>query len=277
VGLDYYRYSRFRGTGSGSSLDSGLTAAGVTGVWTAGLARDLEVELRLPFESVRANQPEACATQARPADWCAPTASVGDLWGDVKWRMVDELYGSPVSWSVSGAFRSGEAYAGKRGRLTTLGDGQTDLGVGTSVGRTGPAGRGWYTASTEIWYFYRFANGIVDGRKAPADEVALNLEALWAFHPRVAVGPAAYGFARTGGIALQDIDFLDPNGFSALRASQLKVGGKVALFSTEGGPTVVVTVLGTAYARNNPSDTLSISFGLGWFVPRKIKLPPTSG
>jgi hypothetical protein len=275
VGLDYFRYRSFRGEGGVlDELDTGLTAAGVTGVWTIGMANDVEVELKLPFESVRANDRSVLGcSEARPDDWCEPTAQIGDLGASLKWRVVDELYDSPVSVSISGGFRSGEAYANHRGRLTTLGDGQTDLGAGVAVGKTGRAGRGWYTSSAEAWYFYRFANTRLDGRKVPADEVAFSAEGLWAFHPRVAAGPALFGFTRLGGVGLDDIDYMSPDGWSALMATQVKVGGKVAIFSTDGGPTVVLSGLMTVFARNNPSDTLALGFGVGWFFPRKIKVP----
>lgn len=275
VGLDYFRYRSFsRSGGSKDELDTGLTAAGVTGVWTIGMARDIEVELKLPFESVRANDPSVPGCrEERPEDWCEPTANIGDLAASVKWRVVDELYESPVSVSVSAGFRSGEAYANRRGRLTTLGDGQTDLGAGLAVGKTGRIGRGWYTSAVEAWYFYRFANNHLGGRKVPADEFAFSAEGLWAFHPRVAVGPAFFGFTRTGGVGLADIDYMSPDGWSSLMASQFKLGGKAAIFSTEGGPTVVLSALMTVHARNNPSDTLALGFGVGWFVPRKVRVP----
>ena len=275
VGLDYFRYRKFRGEGAAmDELDTGLTAAGATAVWTIGMAKDVEVELKLPFEMVRANDASvAGCTEARPEDWCEPTANVGDLGASVKWRIVDELYESPVSVSVSGGFRTGEAYSNTRGRLTTLGDGQTDVGAGVAVGKTGRAGRGWYTSAAEAWYFYRFGNTTVGGRKVPADELAFSAEALWAFHPRVAIGPAFFGFTRLRGVGLGDIDYMSMDGWSSLKATQLKVGGKAAIFSTDGGPTVVISGLMTVHARNNPADTLALGFGVGWFFPKKVRVP----
>lgn len=277
VGLDYFRYSAFRGRDASEprTLASGLTAAGVTGVWTLGLASDVEAELKVPFESVRVNDPRTpdCRSDDKPEDWCTTTAGLGDVAGAVKWRIIDELYRSPVSVSLSGAFRSGEAYAGKRGRLTTLGDGQTDVGVGMAVGRTSGVGQGWYTASAEVWYFARFSNGRdAAGAPTPSDEVAFGAEGMWAFHPRVAVGPAFFGFTRTGGADFEDLDFQDINGLTSLHGTQLKAGAKAAFFSVEGGPTLVVTAAWTFYARNNPSDTLSVGFGMGWFLPRERTL-----
>ncbi|MFK7929276.1 MAG: hypothetical protein AB8H79_13870 [Myxococcota bacterium] len=272
VGFDYFRYSSFRGAqGAAQPTASPLSASVVTGVWTIGMAKDLEVELRLPFESVhvRDSGAEGCVSPDVPEDFCKATANIGDVAGVVKWRAVDELYSSPVSISFSGAFRSGEAYSGARGRLTTLGDGNTDVGVGASVGRTSGAGKGWYTSSAELWYFYRFSNAGSGRDKIPGDELAFSAEALWAFHPRVAIGPAAFGFTRLSGTDFEDIELGSLNGFSSLRATQVKVGGKLALFSTHKGPTVVVTAVGTLYAKNNPSDTLVLGFGLGWFHKAK--------
>lgn len=272
VGMDYFRYSRFRADGGeGRPVASALTAAGLTGVWTVGMASDVELELRVPFESVRARDPDSpgCTSDEVPEDFCASTSNLGDVAGLLKWRVVDELYDSPISVSLSAAFRSGEAYAGTRGRLTTLGDGNTDVGLGTSVGKTDSAGRGWYTASAELWYFYRFPNAGSGLDKIPGDEIAFSAEGLWAFHPRVAVGPAVFGFTRLTGTNFDEIDTSDINGFSSLRATQFKAGAKVAVFSTDGGPTVVLTAVHTVHARNNPTDTLALGFGVGWFFPKK--------
>ncbi|MFT7520932.1 MAG: hypothetical protein ACI9MC_003083 [Kiritimatiellia bacterium] len=273
VGLDYFRYRNYRSDSFMEPLDTALTASGVTVVWTAGVAPGVELELKLPYENVRANDPssETCMLD-RPGDWCDTTSGLGDIGGVIKGRLIDELYGNPFSWSLSGAFRSGEAYADTRNRITTLGDGQSDVGLGTSIGRTDQAGKGWYTASAEAWYFYRLPNRrSPTGAKVPSDEVAFSAEGMWAFHQRFAVGPALFGFFRTGGISLDDIDYFDIDSWNTLRTSQIKVGVKAATFSTGDGPTVVVTVLTTVFARNNPSDTLALSFGVGWFFPKKSR------
>lgn len=275
VGFDHFRYETYRGsTSTQRTVASPIAATAVGGSWTIGLANDLEFEVRAPIEFVRVTDPnaEGCITD-RPEDFCETSLNVGDLYGAVKWRFVDELYRSPVSMALVMSMRSGEFYAPERGRLTSLGDGTTDIGLGLSIGKTASVGRGWYTASADVRYHYRFPNtGGFFGEKVPTDELEFSAEGLWAFHPRFAVGPAVFGFTRMGGADFDDIDFFDEDGFASLAGTQLKAGAKLAIFGTDGGPTVSFTVARTFYARNNPTDTLSVSAGIGWFFPRKVRL-----
>lgn len=268
VGGDYFRYGEFRdGDQETVELGSPLTAAGLTGVATLGLLQGVEVELVVPYESVRANDPESAFCQEGPRpSWCEPTGGLGDVSGQIKGRLADELLASPLTWSLAAGFRTGEAYAGRRGRLTTLGDGQTDVGAGTAVGRSSRLpGRGWYRAGGTFWYWYRFPNAAVPGAKKPADELSFSVDTALSLGGPWALGPAVYGFHRTSGVDVSDADFTDLDVFSSLQATQIKVGGKVGIFGVR-GRTVSLTVLRTVYARNNPSDTLAISLGIGWFV-----------
>ena len=269
IGGDYYRYARFQTPAGEQELPTGITASGLTGVWTVGLAYSLEMDLKLAFESVRLNDPRVpvCTDPDAPVDWCEPTANLGDLAARLKWRFVDEAYGAPVSLAASLAARSGEAYSPERGRLTTLGDGNSDLGTGLSVGRTATLGKGWYTVGVDAWYWYRFPNRRTGVGKVPADEVGLDGEAMLSVHPRFAVGPAASWFTRLGGVdlSLDRMDRTDPDAWNALRASQLKLGGKLGVYAIDNGPTLSAAVLTTVAARNNPVDTLAISLGIGWF------------
>lgn len=269
VGADYYRYSKLDpGEGEARDLPSPLTAAGLTLDWTLGLREGVEAEIKIPYESVRADNEESSGCTSGPAGWCSPTAGLGDVGANVKVRLVNELYGSPVSVAANAGFRSGEAYAKTRGRLTTLGDGQTDVGGGLSVGRTDVLGPGWYRVSAAGGYWYRFSNSELEGEKVPADEVAGSVSLLIAPHPSFALGPAAHGFWRLGGQDIDEVgadDFAWPDLSASLAAAQVQVGLKLGLFAQKGGPTFSLTVLRTAYAKNNPADTLVLSAGLGWF------------
>lgn len=269
LGYDYYRYGHLDAGGHEAPLPTGLTASGLTGVGTFGVRDGVEVELKLPYERVRANDPDAegCVTD-RPEDWCRTTAGLGDLGGQLKLRALNELYGPPVTLAINLGFRSGEAYAARRGRLTTLGDGQTDVGLGLSSGRTDVLGQGWYRASADLWYWRRFANATEGDQKIPADELSGAVAALFSLWPSFAFGPAAHGFWRLGGVDVAQADFNDLDVWASLDARQVQVGGKLGVYSSGRGPTVSLTVLRTVLAHNNPSDTLVISAGLGWFLPR---------
>lgn len=277
LGLDYFRYRSFNSsfsTGSGmehreADLSSGITASGLTGVWTVGLARGFEAELKLPVESVRVNRPEEDASCQQPPrkDFCEPTTGLGDVGITLKARLVEERYVSPVSLAASLSVRTGEAYAGKRGRLTTLGDGQTDLGAGLSVGRTDVMAKGWYRVAATSHYYYRFPNNEVAGTKVPADEITYSFTSTFAPVSRFGIGPVLYGFERLGGVDFRDRDVSSQDAWASLDAAQLQVGGELGVYAAEGGPSVAFALLHTVHARNNPSDTLVLSMGIGWYLP----------
>ena len=65
-------------------------------------------------------------------------------------------------------------------------------------------------------------------------------------------------------MGLSEADFSTENVWSSLEAAQIQAGGKLGVYS-EWGSTFSVAVLRTVYAVNNPSDTLIITMGMGWF------------
>jgi len=278
VGLQTFRYGEYDGGGTQQSLDTDVIATGLVGVWTLGLAQGYEVELQLPWESARVGDPNAPAcTQAPRGGWCAPTSGVGDAALLVKTRFIDEVFQGPLS--VSGVFglRTGEAYSKYRGRLTNLGDGQTDLGASLTAGRTDVLRNGWYRVHATAGYWYRLPHTDIDD-KVPADELRYDFSAVASIVPALSLGPALYGFQRLGGQELGAADLSDINGFSSLDAAQIQAGGKLGLHPPGGYGTVSLGVLRTVYARNNPTDTLAISVGVGFFFDRgediEVELPP---
>lgn len=273
-GVNYFRYGRFIGAtpDNDGGLGAGITAVGAVGVATAGLADGLELEAVVPYERVRVNNPASgpCTSDNAPPGFCRTTAGVGDLSVTLKGRLINELYTSPVTVSAAAGLRSGEFYADQRNRLTTLGDGQTDLGAGLSVGRTDLmlGGRGWYRVGAWGWYWLRFPNGRDDqDRRVPGDEISYTAEATFSLHPRFGFGPAVQGFHRLWGEELGSSSFQDIDVWSKLKAEQIQVGGKVGIY-TEAGPTISIAALRTVYARNNPADTLVLSIGVGFYRPQ---------
>ncbi|MBX2798656.1 MAG: hypothetical protein KTR31_13325 [Myxococcales bacterium] len=267
LGLDYFRYQSFRRPGAQMvQMGSGITATGATAVITRGLTRGTEVELRLPFERVRANDPESafCTTEAPRTDWCQATAGLGDLMGIVKIRLMDEADFRPLSVAAGAMIRTGEFYSENRARLTTLGDGQTDIGAMVSIGRTQQwSSAGWIRASTSAAYWYRLPHA--NAPKVPADEIAGDLNVLLSPNGSFAIGPTASYFFKLGGEDLDPALLQSINGFASLRGSQLKAGGKLGLYG-KNGLTLSVAAQYSVYAMNNPADTLAISVGMGWFM-----------
>ena len=265
LGADYFRYSQMNDGLGQTAIDigTGLSAFAVNGVWTVGLRPGIEGELKLTYEAVRVNQPDvALCTEDKPTDWCEPTAGVGDLTGTLKARVLNEFSGAPLTLSVLGLVRSGEAYANRRRRLTTLGDGQTDLGLALSVGRKANLGIQNLRFQVTGGYYYRFPNQRLADRKVPTDEVFGQADLAWGPVPSFEIGPTAVGFSRIGGINIPELDFFDHDAWNQTAAAQIKVGGRIALFSIQ-RRTLSASVLYTVFARNNPANTLSITIGGG--------------
>lgn len=265
-GLQSFRYGDYDAGTSSAELDTEVIATGLVGVWSYGLAEGLELELQLPYESARVGNPraEAC-TSAPRRKWCAPNAGLGDAAILVKTRLVDEVYAAPLSVSAVWGVRTGEAYSQTRGRLTNLGDGQTDLGGTLTAGRTDVLGSGWYRVAASVGYWYHLPHVAVPD-KVPADELRFDLNASVAIVPSVSIGPAVYGFHRLGGVDIAQADLSSINGFSSLDAMQVQAGGKLSLHPPGALGTVTVGVLRTVAARNNPTDTLALCFGVGFFL-----------
>lgn len=268
LGLDYVTYGTLRNPdGSTMDLGSGLTGAGPLLVVTRGLIPAVEIELKLPYERVRANQPDsAFCTTDRPSDWCAVTAGLGDVTLLTKLRVLDEARLNPLSASLLVGARSGEAYSEHRGRITTLGDGQTDVGLGLGVGRAAGLGAGWYRVSASAAYWYRLPHRRAGGLKIPSDEITATADLLLAPSSSVGFGLAGTGFWRLAGLDVAEADFNQIDGFASLRGEQIKAGLKAAVFG-ERGLTLFATGLRTVYAVNNPIDTLAVSIGIGAYLP----------
>lgn len=274
LGLSQYRYQTVKVGGGGTAdLDGGLSSVSATGVATVGLMPHAELEAIVPVTRVRHLHPdgELCTGPNRPADWCDVTTSLANVQFAVKGRLLDEAALRPFSLAVVGLVRSGEAYSEKRGRLTALGEGQTDIGAQVSIGRMASAmGAGWYRASLNVGYWYRLPLDTEQG-KVPADDIVASSSMVVSPTRVLGIGPVADFFYRLGGEDLgAELDLTDPNGFAAVASSQVKVGAQAALFA-ERGLTLTATVVTTVYAKNNPSDTMGIAIGVGWYRPPRTE------
>ena len=266
VGTTQTRFSEI--TGDAGTADFGaVQATTLQAVGTIGLMDGMEVELTVPWTRVNHLDPAAgpCESDSLPSDFCSSSASLAPLQFTVKGRLLDEGALQPVSLSVAALLRVGNTTAQYRDRITSTGDGQTDLGLSASLGRTGGVGSsGWYRLSVGAAYLYRTPLADTGGQKVPADQVEFTVGGLVAPIARVGIGPLVTGFHRLGGLELSELEAGDPNGFPALAASQAKVGGELAIRG-ENEITLSVSALTTVWARNNPADTRVLSVGLGWY------------
>jgi len=270
VGLSYTRWSQFSGPdgkSEGDVLDLGaaFTRTDIGADVTYGIARRTEVEVSgtLAFAAVSRDGGGVCVEIERS---CHSTLSPSPVSARLKTQLLDELSGSPLSVAGGLTFRFGDFTRDTRMRITAVGDGQTDLGLFASVGRTGAVGNVSVAANLDATARYRLALSKSTGNKAPPNEIQLTTEWMVYPVPSVSVGVAADWLQSLGGLDFDEIDLADPDRFAALSVTSAKVGGKLNVRSLE-NVTVSVSAFGTVYARNNPGDFFTLGVGVGTFRP----------
>lgn len=264
-------YTRWRtiATGTpGETMDVGstITRTELTSQLTYGLVRGTEFELNagLAWAGVGEERDELC----NPADTCATSLGLLPVLARAKVRLLDE-FTAPLSLSAGLALRFGDFTRDGRNRLTALGDGQTDLGLFLAAGRLGGLGGSWsYGTYLQLDGRLRLAVAEVKGSKAPADELAATGEFLVYPTPNVSFGPAFDVLHALGGTNLGDVAPTNPDRFTSLAVTSVKIGGKLNIRSTD-NVTVALSAFATAYAKNNPIDFFTLGFGVGTFTPAK--------
>lgn len=268
VGTYYVRFDTVDTQGGAVGLDEGVATNGLVGVLSLGLTEQIEAEASVSAVRSRHLDPGSatCTRPGRPDDFCALSQGFGPGSLSVKGLLLDEAQLRPLSVSVSGRLRSSDWVSEARGRLTALGEGQTDLGAVVSAGRTATMGdTSWYKVHLDVGYWHRLP--LEGPPKVPGDEIVARMGSLMAPTGVWAVGPVVDFLLRPSGSDLgQEVDLSNPNGFASLRVGQLKVGGTAAVIG-ERGVTVSVSGYGTAWAWNNPTDSFVVSAGLGWYRP----------
>ncbi|MBX2798670.1 MAG: hypothetical protein KTR31_13395 [Myxococcales bacterium] len=264
VGMDLYGYQRFRVAGAEpSDLDAQVRALGIPIIWSWGAMDAVETELRIQLEGVAVADPSAApCDDAERDDWCATTVGVGDLSAALKLRLLDEFRYHPLTLTFIPTLRTGAPHRATRGRLTNLGEGQTDLGLGLRVGRTGGLGSQWYALSGAATYWLRASASATTDRRLPGDEISWDTSAVVCVAHRLGLGPVAQGFHRLWGLDLDEAPLDQAHGFASLKAQQIKIGGRASLYLPR-GLTLSATAMTTAYARNNPTDTWVLGLGVG--------------
>ncbi len=262
------RFRKVDTTGGGESLEDGVVTNAFTGVVTLGLADRVEVEAGASFARSRHLDPAslACTRPGRPEDFCDLSQGLNATQLSVKGLLLDEAQLRPLSVALSGRFRSTDWVNGARGRLTALGEGQSDVGAVLSAGRTATlGGRGWYRVSADVGYWYRFALALEP--KVPGDDIQANLAALVSPTGPWAIGPNLDLLYRLQGTDLSmDVDLSSPNGFASLQVAQLKAGGTASISGSQ-GLTVSASAYGTLWAMNNPTDAYVVAVGVGYYRP----------
>ena len=227
--------------------------------YRTGLTRNVDVAGSLPV--LRAFSSEEGNTDL------APTTGVGTLQTRVRWKMGDL---GPIQVASGAGLETGVLHRSTRGRITNLGDGVTSA-VGTVyAGATGLVGRRFYTVSTDASYVFRFPELDSDVGRLPADEVRFSSVLLYALNARVGIGASVDGQMRLWGEPLEFAQLATYGGdddsprWAVLDASQIKVGGRIALYPTENRPYLQAAVHRSVWAVHNPIDTTIVELAAGF-------------
>ncbi len=273
VGLEGQRFGVL-GTGAGEDkalleVGEGVQKLGAKAIASVGLGSRFELELLLPWYRVEATRPDSqlCADLGLGA--CQTTQGVGIVETQLKALVLDEYFGAPISLSLATELRLGQTTASTRERITNLGEGTIDVTPLLTVGRTGALGDGYWSAWLEGGYRFRTRNtneyplATPQDVVAPRDEIVAGAEVLGGPIRTVAFGPSAF-FLHRPGLAFGELDLGDPDRFVALSVTALRVGGTLVVRSGTSPITFAGSVLGTAYAVNNPTDSWTASVGVQW-------------
>jgi hypothetical protein len=239
------------GSNNESSLSSPVSETSAQVFASLGLYDGMGMEIDVPLKYVASKLDET-------------TLALGNVRIQQKFRLANEDNGSPVTVSLLAGLRTGAAHAESRGRLTNAGDGTTDVGGGLSFGKysLGSKGPWWFSGSAQYWWRYPHDN--MRDVKVPGDDLTFDAEAVVSVHERVGLGLVIDGFHRTSGADIGENAQYDINKWAALQATNVYAGGKAFVFLPE-NQTLVLGLLTTAYARNNPTDTLMVSAGYSFY------------
>ena len=158
---------------------------------------------------------------------------------------------------------TGAFHAENRGRLTNIGDGSTQLRAGVSASQLWEVNSGYVNINAKGGYIFKIPSTLDFDPKYPADDVTYGLSVGGGYKGYTA-SVFIDGFQRLNGVdyPATSVDALDA--FTALKASQLKVGLSDSI--TVSDWTVSGYVASSVMARNNPTDELIGGIGIGYLV-----------
>ena len=278
LGLESQRITRLAITVDGErdviDVGQGISSFGLKAIGTLGITSRIEVEAQLPWSSNQANRPDDAICTALGLNACDKTQTVGVIDARGKVLALDEYFGAPLSLAIGGEVRYGAFTADTRARITNAGEGTTDVGPFLSVGRvTSPGGGSVLSVYGTVGWRYRFPTTRAypdpssDGVSAPLPETWADVELLSGPNARFVIGPTASMLYRPG-LDWGELDLGDPDRLAALGVTTARMGG-TAVVNNGSDLSLSVNVLGTLYARNNPTDVLSVNVGLAYRGSRK--------
>ena len=246
----------------GMAVAAPVAKVGAKVFYRTGLSRKLDVAISVPVA-------HAYTTESVDSPLYASNTGVGLMQGRLRYQFAS-LAGADVA--ASAGIRTGALHHSSRGSITNLGEGTTDL-VGTVyVGHTALALRRFYTASMDVSYVYRLPEQTnTDIGRIPGDEVHFAAVSTIAVTPNLGVGASVDGNWRLWGeeLAFSQLGKYGDDRWLALKASQVKVGGRVVFYPSGSLPYIQVAGMRAVWARNNPIDTTQIEIAIATDLGRR--------
>lgn len=220
-----------------------------------------------PWADLAVSVPVMRSSSAATAAPYASTLGVGSVQARLRVRLGAL---GPVDVSGGVGVESGALHQSTRGRITNLGDGVTSVLGTLYAGSTGILGPGFYTASLDAAYAFRLPETTEAVGRIPADEVRLAAVFLYSLSDRFGVGASLDGQFRLWG---EELDFAglssygsadDSLRWTALHASQVKAGARLAMYPEENWPYLQVSAHRSVWAENNPVDTTVVEAAVGF-------------
>ena len=277
----YQQWQRAAGaTGEVMSIGNRVLLTRLNAGFSYGLLPRLEIEGKLGLAISTTSDPSLgpCAELS-----CKSLIGLLPIEAKLKWQILDEISGPPISLAIAATTRMGAHTAGDRHRITSYGEGTTDFGGLLPIGRTGGLGSIGYAIWADVQYRHRVPVGIPPAADAPesetgtipADEIVVVTDWMLLATNQISFGPTLDFLYRIDGTTLAEMSPLQRDSIASLHAKVLKVGAKTGIRSSN-NTAINIAFLYTVYARNNPSDLFLLSIGVSGFKPKKKTVDSSS-
>ena len=254
--------------GEAASVASPVRRVGMKGFYRTGLGRRVDVGVSVPL--VRAS------SDADDPPY-ATTTGVGNAQARLRANLGAV---GPVDMGAGVGFESGAFHRTTRGRITNIGDGVDSLLGTVYAGSTGLLGRGFYTASADVAYAYRFQQALGSTGRIPADEVRFSSVFLYGLSDRFGVGASVDGQYRLWGEDLDLVVLFPHTGrrtipcvgprLTRLRSRRVR-GWRCTPW--DAFPTSRCPLSDSVWAANNPVDTMFFEAAVGFDLGSRKETP----
>lgn len=251
-GASYGTWSAFESKGLEKSLPQGAQISQILSHtrYSYGLKEGMEVAVFLPVASVSVSEMSVPTTTGIGQ---VGMASNFDLWGTDKLGVMGRV-----------GLTTGALHAENRGKLTNIGDGSTQLHLGVAGSSVWEVSSAYVHVSARGGYIAKVPSTFDFNPKYPADDLTYGLN-VGGRYKGYSLNVFVDGFYRLDGVdypAPASVDSIE--GFTALKASQMKVG--ISESVSWNNWTLSGYVATSVLAKNNPMDEVIGGIGIGYFI-----------